>query len=572
MRTYEKIKWRFDYFNKLVKFLIKKPSELYWIMFFLIRLVPSSGSLWEKRISKIYAKKFVCSAEKERKILNLKNNEEILDLGLFKIVSDKNRYTTILHQFFDLIYPYIVKSDFMIREGPYEKGAVELMLGDVVIDAGAFVGVFSIFAAKKVGPSGKVYAFEPIFENRELLTKTIKLNNLDNLEIVPLALGKEESFLRMSAEEGKFNKSSGFFNTGKTRDVKQISLDEFIEQRKISKVDFIKADIEGMERELLIGAGKTIKKFKPCLAICTYHRPDDPKVIEEIVRSFGSEYKINHTEMKLYAWPDKIKITGISLVKNEDLYIERVLRNVIDFCDEIIVLDNMSSDSTFEIVSKLSQICPKIKLFKIKDAFRSHKFIEKYANTNTWIFNIDGDEIYDPSGLKKLKEEILSGKYRDKWMIRGNGLHCEEINLNLKIVKGYLSPPSRLVPQIWNFSLLESWIEKYSQRLHGTNLVFKKGYDISLVYKISDYYEWDSSHFRALHLCFLKRTSLNNKYKNLARLSPQEASYFFPMVRNFISNLSKKRITFASAYKLRKYKQGKLVVKDIQSFFPEKKL
>lgn len=44
---------------------------------------------------------------------------------------------------------------------------------------------------------------------------------------------------------------------------------------------------------------------------------------------------------------EKIKIVGICLIKNEDYYIEQVLKNIMDFCDKIIVLDNMSEDNTY---------------------------------------------------------------------------------------------------------------------------------------------------------------------------------------------------------------------------------
>lgn len=266
---------------------------------------------------------------------------------------------------------------------------------------------------------------------------------------------------------------------------------------------------------------------------------------------------------------DKIKIIGISLIKDEDLYIERILKNIIDFCDEIIVLDNMSQDKTFEIVKNLAQRNDKIKLFKIKDPFLSHKFIEKYADTKTWIFGVDGDEIYDFLGLKQLRKEILSGQYQDQWMIWGNVFHCIEIDLESKRAKGYLTPLARSVTKLFNFSLLKSWNQDYSQRLHGKNKIFKRGSNRYLEHKIYDLYNWDSSYFRSLHLCFVKRTSLPNKYKNPARLSPQEKYYTFPFIRNFFSNLKKRKLTFASAYKLRKYKKGEIVVKDISSFLLE---
>lgn len=545
MTFLDKIKWRI----KLLKIILKEPVNKSFRAFLLIHCLPSNFFLI-KKIKEKYIKKWAQSFP----------NEKILDLKLFKIILKETDYEPVFWESLDLIYPYLTNDFSLIREGAYEKNGVDLKPGDVVVDAGAYLGIFSLFASKKIGPKGKVYAFEPISENYQLFKKTIELNKAKNIEIIPWALGKKRDLVSMMVEGDKFNISSGFFKKGsKERKVKQISLDDFIEQRKIPKVDFIKADLEGMEKDFLLGAEKTIKKFKPRLSICTYHKPEDSRVLEQLIRSFAPQYKIDQTEAKLYSLFSKIKIVAICLIKNEDLYIERVLKNIIDFSDEIIVLDNMSSDKTFEIVRKLSQKYKKIRLFKIKDAFLSHKFIEKYANTNTWIFGVDGDEIYDPDGLLRLREEILTGKYQKKWRIWGNSLNCEELDLKTKIAKGYLSPPSRLMTKLYNFSILKSWKEDYAQRLHGTNLIFKKGFNKSL--------EENIPYFKVLHLCFVNRTSLAKKYRNPARLGPQEALSIFPSLNNFISNLLKGRISRASAYKLRKYKKGRLIFKNVQSFF-----
>ena len=239
-----KIKWRLQYLFKLLKTLLKEPKGHFWTLpFFFSDLLPSVSPLRNK-IHQRYIKSFIYPINKKNEIYNLDSDEEILDLKLFKIIAKKSHYKAIIRQFFDLIYPYLVKNPFIIREGPYEKNGVKLKPGDVVIDAGAYLGIFSIFASKKIGPKGKVYAFEPISENYQLLKKTIKLNKAKNIELIPYALAKKEGLLPMAIEDGSFNASSGFFKKGnKKRIVKQISLDEFATQRKISKIDFIKADI-----------------------------------------------------------------------------------------------------------------------------------------------------------------------------------------------------------------------------------------------------------------------------------------------------------------------------------------
>lgn len=79
-------------------------------------------------------------------------------------------------------------------------------------------------------------------------------------------------------------------------------MDEFVKTNRIDKVDFIKADIEGMERNLLKGTELTIKMFKPKIAICIYHRLDDPQILKSIINKFVPDYKFIKTSAKLYAW------------------------------------------------------------------------------------------------------------------------------------------------------------------------------------------------------------------------------------------------------------------------------
>jgi hypothetical protein len=84
--------------------------------------------------------------------------------------------------------------------------------------------------------------------------------------------------------------------------VKVTTLDDFVVDNKIAQVDFIKADIEGAERALLTGARNTLKKFAPKLAICTYHLPDDPQVLEHLVLDANPHYMIKHKYQKMYAY------------------------------------------------------------------------------------------------------------------------------------------------------------------------------------------------------------------------------------------------------------------------------
>jgi len=260
-----------------------------------------------------------------------------------------------------------------------------------------------------------------------------------------------------------------------------------------------------------------------------------------------------------------MKIVGIILIKNEDLYIERVLLNVVDFCDEIIVLDNMSTDNTYAIVKKLAQKYPSIKPRMIASSRASHAVVSPYAGTPTWFFKVDGDEIYDPLGLKKMREKIMAGEYQNYWRIDGNSLNCTEIDLENAVAAGYLSPPAKPAPLLYNFSLIRSWDEKNTERLHGRNIKFKDGFSENNRLSIFEKYNWEESPFRCLHICFVKRSSLESD-KTSARMNPNENHSFFSKTINFLRNLLKRRVSFESTYKLDKYKMGDLYSKKIDNF------
>lgn len=196
-----------------------------------------------------------------------------------------------------------IKNPAFKLEGPYEHGDLVLERGDVVVDIGANIGLFSIFAAKKVGADGRVYALEPIEKTRQILSRNIQENKVESIvHILPHALGDSNKEVMFTVDEELLGNSFKGASLENGERVQQVTLDTFVEQNNITCVDFIKADIEGAEREMLRGAEKTIKKFKPKLAICIYHLPDDPEVIEKIIRDFVPEYTIQKTDKKLFAF------------------------------------------------------------------------------------------------------------------------------------------------------------------------------------------------------------------------------------------------------------------------------
>ena len=102
------------------------------------------------------------------------------------------------------------------------------------------------------------------------------------------------------------------------------------------------------------------------------------------------------------------QIVGIAMVRNDDIFLERSITNVVNFCDKIIILEGFSSDQTWSIVQKLANQYDHITAHQIHSYLDSHAFISDYADSDTWIFGIDGDEVYDPIGLIDFKKDLLN--------------------------------------------------------------------------------------------------------------------------------------------------------------------
>jgi hypothetical protein len=206
----------------------------------------------------------------------------------------------------------------------------------------------------------------------------------------------------------------------------------------------------------------------------------------------------------------RTRIVGIVLVRDEDIFVEQAVRNVLGFCDEIFLADNGSRDGTLAILKRLVAERPdKLRLHRIAHPRESHELIKGFAGEPVWVFGIDGDELYDPAGLSQLRTRLLAGDHEDAWLVRGNVLHCVELDDARSAARGYLSPPAPSMTKLHNFSLIESWDGqgRNPERLHGpAGLRFKPG-TTDRKLELNRTAAWDDSIFRCLHVCFLPRST-----------------------------------------------------------------
>lgn len=262
------------------------------------------------------------------------------------------------------------------------------------------------------------------------------------------------------------------------------------------------------------------------------------------------------------------KVVGIFLVRNEDIYFEQAVLNVLDFCDWILIADNYSTDRTWEQAKNLANLHKKIECHRIKRTHDSHDLINEYAGTNTWVFGVDGDEIYDPQGLLEFRKELLGGKFDDWWVIFGNVLNCISHDLVKKEATGYLAPPCRSMTKLYNFKAISRWDGPCLERMLGGTPVFKEGHDLSLRLNLHEKISWEEATFRCLHTCFLHRSSQDPPTLR-DRPNPVELSAKGRLDKvglGFINKILNKQ---RSHWKKEKYLRGDLVRLDVTSFFPK---
>jgi FkbM family methyltransferase len=162
-----------------------------------------------------------------------------------------------------------------------ERGAepdVEQALADILrphmnfYDIGARFGIFSVLAARIVGPGGAVVSFEPLPANFQLLVYNAGLNNFFNIRCLPIALADYDG-------EGAFavasDPSQGMLTANQFRPdecVREVRvqvrrLDSLIADRQVAAPDVVKMDIEGGEVAALAGAANLLGTVRPILLV-----------------------------------------------------------------------------------------------------------------------------------------------------------------------------------------------------------------------------------------------------------------------------------------------------------------
>jgi FkbM family methyltransferase len=146
-------------------------------------------------------------------------------------------------------------------------------IGDVVIDAGAAFGFYTIMASKRVGQQGKVVAIEPQPNILEMLNRNIKLNNLANIITLNYAVYSQKTRVKLYSSYSIIQERAAQ-SLQSYIEVSADTLDNLLRQVDIDEVNWIKVDVEGAELEVLKGAVGILSRSRDIALLVEVHSPD----------------------------------------------------------------------------------------------------------------------------------------------------------------------------------------------------------------------------------------------------------------------------------------------------------
>jgi FkbM family methyltransferase len=205
-----------------------------------------------------------------------------------------------LHRNGDLVYvphPLDARGRHALLHPPAVHPSVLAFLGPgrVAVDIGANLGEWAVPLARRVGPSGRVLAIEPAPRAATAVDKTLVANALAQAEVIRCAVGDHDGTVEFAAPIV----TSVRIDTGTARigpaaaghealTVVSRTLDSLAAERRLDRIDLIKIDVEGAERQVLDGARASIARFRPVLVLETGHEADgDRRAIHDLLGGFG---------------------------------------------------------------------------------------------------------------------------------------------------------------------------------------------------------------------------------------------------------------------------------------------
>jgi FkbM family methyltransferase len=168
--------------------------------------------------------------------------------------------------------------------------------GMTVVDGGSNRGGYAMLASLRVGPTGRVFAFEPEPRNFEQLRR--RLRSFPNVTPVQEALAGTDGTATLNLDT--FHAGHSLVRqppTGQAMSVPTTTLDSFAQRRGLDGIDVVKLDIEGSELEALSGMTKLLGGSRRPVILCEVHAPIMPEQMAEALRPHGYESRLLDARM-----------------------------------------------------------------------------------------------------------------------------------------------------------------------------------------------------------------------------------------------------------------------------------
>ena len=169
----------------------------------------------------------------------------------------------------------------------------DLRAGMIFYDLGANIGLFSLLAARLVGPEGKVFSFEPDSAVANRLRRNIARNQFSNVSVIEAGIWSSSCEKHFApADSASPDRGTGTFVTSVADpgdSIKCISLDDFA--RTAPPPDLIKCDVEGAEVEAMRGAQDLIKRHRPRI-VCEMHSAENEHDFRQILKEHNYDFSV----------------------------------------------------------------------------------------------------------------------------------------------------------------------------------------------------------------------------------------------------------------------------------------
>ncbi|MBU1486494.1 FkbM family methyltransferase [bacterium] len=234
-------------------------------------------------------------------------------LSLFGYNEDKKLYLLLTNQISKEISPLTAITDYYYKTNINKEYLDFINFEQIytIIEGGVFKGTITLEFLKRLPQNGMLYGFEPNWKDFQKSPLFPRLNKDPRVHIFPLGLWEKKTELGFKPDGAVSRIVEGSHSSCMLK-INTISIDQFVRENNIKRIDFIKMDIEGAEPKALSGSINTLTKHRPQLAISIYHDKrhmfEIPILLNKFLKDYVyrlGHYSCEYAETILYAIPEE---------------------------------------------------------------------------------------------------------------------------------------------------------------------------------------------------------------------------------------------------------------------------